>query len=899
MKKLLAALLLLAAPVFGGEDWIPQAVGPFGTLNNTDSPLIINSEKAQDLLNVDITPGGKSVKKRKGFALFSNLTVTTSPVHGTYSFYDSNGNTVDLFFNDIYLSASVAGTAPTVLFSTGTNGATWQCVDSQGFAYCVSSARPIVVKTDGTNDFALTPSANGTMVAVTPERLILAGFASFPNRIDFSKANDFTTWTVGGQPTDPTNFTITAPGSRVTHITYAHGRVYWFKDSSFGYILTGPSLADWQVRTISPNVGTLDNTSVYRDEILYFKGQDAHIYAYDGSNLVKLTRDINGTVSQSQARTSNSWSQTTQVDFEAGSVSTPTWLSTQILSGSVQLATAAALSSFSDTSSSDFGAGTLTTVSTGISNGAVTLSTTAVTLVIQRGAGNITSCDDPEYSSKLFFSTQTIHLSSITTILRRDNDAGEPGDYTPQITDTSFNVLATMTDITSSGITTGASGTSVTSTLSSPITLSPNTSYYYRLVPKGFCYSLDLNLSLLFFVNFNVAYQGNIDTFVTSGNLVSRSFDVGFDTGTWLWGWNTFTANHSAPASTSITYETQTSTNNSNWTTLSSVVSLSTPTSEVRRYIRYKASLTTTANSTSPVLNDVTLAMTSRLRPGGTFYSQIHNASSLTAWDTFGVNKTENGGTINLFVRGSETSIPVLSSTFPWTSIQSGNIPSISTAPYFQAKAEFTAYTATTTPRLDDFTFNWFEGAASDKAYATYHNDAIWWSIASGAGASANNKILRYDLINQGWTIYDIASNGFYLRNQSLYFGSASAGKIFKFGDVDNDNGEAIEAYWKSKDFFGSSPFTDDELTNISVSAGSVASSSMTFTYNVNGSSDTSYTVNLYNPTGSFIKHNKNMPAGRVGNTFSFKFGNDASDQSFEVFGIQYGLRPRSWIPTP
>src|SRR5574343_12612 len=84
-KNLSAFLVLVLASAFAwAEDSAYQVIGPFGNLNNTDSSFVIPSDKAQDLLNVDITPGGKSVKRRKGYSLFSNLTVTTSAVHGVY-----------------------------------------------------------------------------------------------------------------------------------------------------------------------------------------------------------------------------------------------------------------------------------------------------------------------------------------------------------------------------------------------------------------------------------------------------------------------------------------------------------------------------------------------------------------------------------------------------------------------------------------------------------------------------------------------------------------------------------------------------------------------------------------------------------------------------------------------
>ena len=206
--------------------------------------------------------------------------------------------------------------------------------------------------------------------------------------------------------------------------------------------------------------------------------------------------------------------------------------------------------------------------------------------------------------------------------------------------------------------------------------------------------------------------------------------------------------------------------------------------------------------------------------------------------------------------------------------------------------------TSTHTQSMADFTFNWFEGLASDKTYAIYHDNGLWWAVASGTGASANNKILKYDLLNQGWVIHDLPMNGMYERSQSLYFGSVDAGKIFKFGDVDNDNGSAINAYWKSKDFFGTSPFVDKDYKTLSVFAGSVANSSMTVTYSVSGTSSTAVTIPLYNSRRSFVNFNKNLPL-RVGNTINVQFGNNAADQPFEVYGIQVGTNEKVWTTYP
>ncbi len=153
-------------------------------------------------------------------------------------------------------------------------------------------------------------------------------------------------------------------------------------------------------------------------------------------------------------------------------------------------------------------------------------------------------------------------------------------------------------------------------------------------------------------------------------------------------------------------------------------------------------------------------------------------------------------------------------------------------------------------------------------------------------------------MLNQAWLLYDLPCNGFLVRQNRLYFGDSTKGYVYKFGDIDNDNGGAINAYWKSKDFFGGSPFSPQELANISVVGKAVSGSTVTITYSINGSSDVAFYFPLASSNSLFINKNKNIPAGTIAGDYSVKFGNNAADQPFEIYGIQVGIRPKSWVPT-
>lgn len=845
MKKLLPFLLALGLRsfAFAGEDWQAQPIGPFGTLNNRDSSFAIPSEKAQDLLNVNITPGGKSVFKRDGYGSVFSLTFTSSPVHGVYNFFDSSGNDISLFFNDTYLTSSTGGNTPYVLFSTGPSGATYQCTDSLGYAYCANTERNTLTKTNGAIAQSIrTVSSTGTMVATAVTRLAMAGFSDAPSRIDFSADSDFSSWGSGSLGTSPAQFTINAPGAKITHITYAFGRLMWFKDTSFGYILIGkqPYQSDWVIKTVAYDVGTNDNTSVFREGVLYFRGKEGHIYAFDGSNYQLITDEISGTISQSQPRVANTWTQSTSAEFGTGSFNYDFYLDTLTVSGSMQLTFPDEFGSYRDGSNST--KPVWKTIYTGASTGTISGGVSGLVIRSTGGAlGRVTASTIKTIND--FQPGTTISL----TLSRLSPDAvGDLVEF--------YVVLTTQSPTTTNPDSMGSNFYLVFTS-----TFQPTSTFGY----DPYCYLSEISNS-----SDGVLYSSGT-TAVSFRNVL-----IDFYIATTTWQVKVYKYDDK-----SVIY-------------LSTGGTHSWPTGQLFVNLSYKNGVSGAASPYEAVIADFNVYPQT-----GTFISAVNPAPSFSSWSSFNVTSQNGGGSHSFYVRSASNSFTLGSSTPSWTAINSGDVPSLPYGNFMQFKDDLSVFIDTTSPSFSDFSFNWYEGSASDKAYATYFDDKIWWAVTSGAGSTSNNKILLYDLLNSGWLIYDLASNGFLVRNNSLYFGSSAGGYIYKFGDSTSDNGSAINSYWKSKDFFGASPFSNQELANISISAESVSNSSMTVTYTTDGDTEGSYTMPLYNPNGLFRNMNKNLPAGVIGYNYNVKFGNNAADQPFEVFAVQVGIRPRSWIP--
>lgn len=857
---------------------------------------------------MELSAGAKSIKKRKGYGVAFTLSNSTSPVHGVYNFYDTDGSDVSLFFNDRNVNRSVSGQAVSVIYSTATNGVTWQCTDSAGFAYCANTGRDGIFKIDASAISLLSGfTSTGTMVAVTPERLVQSGFSTDPNAILFSKANDFSTWTLGGNPTDPIQFTITAPGSGVKCIAYGHGRVYWWKDSSFGYILEGATQADWRVVTIDPGIGSTNNTYIYREEILYFQAQDGHFYAYDGSQLVQLSKDIANTITATQGRTSGSWIQTSQSDFLSGATSPQGFISSSIVSGQLMP------SSFTvtETTLADFAQGTFSNSTT--TSNSVWLSTVNHPLFDSSSAYGFEGVASTYWTFGTNWSQASSASGTCGTITPRTGSDMAEGIYN-SASGPGIDVIAyaAATDAAASStlfILNSKNCSYTQKTLSaSQFTVPARTSIYLKFFYAGDPAGNYLKSANFIWgggdITFYMAQDSNtsgspfwyvtIDDLnggysVSTGAYTSKSYDTLLSTNLVSVSSVGVTVNDYSPS-----IIIQGSHDNSNWVELGSALT-STSTVVGRRYLRYISSFTVSGSSDAfTTLDNVTLVA----RSTGAYLSAVHNSPNLSSWDTFSTDQVSNDGTLTYSMRSATGAFTVNSSTPAWSDITVGAIPTISTNPYFQVRSSFTITAATQNPTLNSFVVNWFEGSASDKSYAIYHDDANWWSVTSGTGATTNNRILRFDLLNPGWYIYDIGMAGMYIRSQSLYFGSVADGKVFKFGDVDNDNGSAINSYWQSKDFFGANPFLDKNYTRLSSVHPQVSNSTMTVTYTIDGSTATAYNVNLTNANSSFIQKNVNLPQGRTGKTINVKFGNNASDQPWEVFGAQVDYTPKTWVPS-
>lgn len=897
---LFSTLLALLGPrwAFAGD----IVIGSFQGLNTQDNPVALEDGEAQDLLNIGITPGGKSVYKREGYGLHKTLSFSTSAVHGLHYFQDLSGSDIQLYGHDIYLAASVNGASP-VDVATGTVNATWQCTDNSGFAYCVNSSRNTPVRTSGTTGTSTYMGGIplGTMITNTPDRLVVAGVSGAESSLYFSQANTFSNFTIGINSADPFVEVINSPGSRLTHIRYACGKLLWWKDGSFGYSV-GSDQFNIENVTISQNIGTLDNSSDEYNGVVYFRGQDNHIYQYDCSNVTRLSRKITPTVSGSGRRKANSWTQSSQSDWQSGTLAPSGNFSTTASAGDLTV------SSFSatDTSDTDFNQGTSTNVT--YQSGGLIISTNATTLSnYSFETGDLTNWVDggtPDVATSLTGTGGSCSVSSAQdgTYFAYSLGTFGGGAMTVYFSawDASTNIGISTTSISwvnnctwaSRTITIGStylrrkikvhisSDDSGFSTLESDPFIATGTNITFYTAALNTC-SLG-SCKTLAFDNFS----GNVRSTISTATYQSRVFDTGVTAPL-----AAVTANWTA--SEYVPYvELQNSASSSG--PFTKVTGSTGTTVSTTRYLRYISSFTVgTNNDALTTLDDVTVVSKST---GGIYFSPVNTASALSSWSTFGANDQTTGGSLTYYVRASTGLFTVLSSTPNWVAQSKNATVNYATGTYMQVMASFTVTSATTPIALNDFTFNWFEGNSVDKAYIKYWNDYVWIAVSSGT-TGLNNRIQRWDILNQTWLLDDISANGFLVDNNSLYFGSPTAGKIYKYGNgLTTDDSGSINAYWKSKNFAGDDPFVQKNWDQSDFVVKAASPTVMSVIYQLDGSTSTTYSMNLYHPTKTILHKGVNL-SGRIGTFYNVRFGDSSSNPRWEVFGYRSRYTPLPWRP--
>lgn len=924
-------------------------------MDDTNPPATLQNGNAQDALNVEASLTGDALLKRKGFSRSATLTLTTAPVNGSFFFVDPNGNNQKIVCHDRYCAKSTNDAAFSVWLSSAGSPSScvptrWSFATINGFLYGANSCRDPIVQYDGTTVLYPATMPHGAVVEATKDRLVISDVSGFPSSAYYSQSGTYTNFTTGINSADPYVDTIGSPGDRVAGLKYALGKLYLFKTASITACILKDQYAS-QCYPVSNSIGTQDPLSIVEiPEGIVFRGQDRNYWRIDGGGLSVMSKPISNLVASQTSGSQQTNTQTSKSDWDAGTQSPSSSWNTTSVPGSVFPSSI----TFIDASGVSFSSGTMVQMSTQVSLGVLTLSSTSwrddfsdgdytsgqTTWTVTAGAFTIaagglrssTNGTDVINTSVWISSghwnytwyyqesggspTSTCAISGGTVCLSFRFAKQANGDYyAVEVTPAggsgnhAFNLVKNISGVRSTlG---GTTGTNVNGNQTVTFSIDRSTGGLISVYASGVFVAsttdssiytpgyLEMSMQQDFQGGANKTFFQTVDDFYayqyfSSGTFKSQIFDSGYASPIYGPLSSTFTV---IPGQGWVNFfvHASTSPNNDLWTGFKAASdTLRISGIDGFRYFQYLIQDGTYMSSKTITVSAVALPSVTT----GQFTTQcIQPGSNITSWGVLSCAETVAGNGSLVLAIATGTTCGTLATGSYTTQANNATITSgIGAA----MNVRFTSLLTSTTDQAqaDACTAYWNNGFPAPPVWGAFDStkNAIYWTTDINNSAT-NNRVLKYDLNLGEWFPFDLQANAIIRIQNSLYFGDSTGGYWNLYGGVDNDNGSSISAYWKSKDFSGGVPFLDKVFNRISLVVRNQAAGSLTVTYTTSNNASGNYTVSLATTSGAnYVRANQNLTKLSPYEFINVKFAN-ASSIPFEIDGAGIDFTVNGWKP--
>lgn len=253
------------------------------------------------------------------------------------------------------------------------------------------------------------------------------------------------------------------------------------------------------------------------------------------------------------------------------------------------------------------------------------------------------------------------------------------------------------------------------------------------------------------------------------------------------------------------------------------------PAVATKRFMIYSATITTTSPLvTFPQVSNVNIGYEAST---GVFTSACHSIGAVNSFGNLSVSQDlSTGGMISYAICSSANSS---CSPEVCSAITANTQITIATNTYVQTIATFTVTASTQIPKLQSETVQWYSGTKSPPMSSTVWDNRYWLSLATTTSDSTNDAVIV--LSSRGaFSILDIKAGAFAQYKNALYHADATAtGNVYLDNQGFSDNGAAINAYIKTKDFSLGDLAGDDYLEMVYPSALSLGSCPITFQYDM------------------------------------------------------------------
>jgi len=842
-----------------------------------------------------------AVTKRKGFVSCGSLDGYSYT--GMWSYTDASNQAWLIVRASDSIRAASTPCNFTVTIATLTATDTVNAVNAFGRIYFVDPTQG-VYSWNGTSTTYVSGSPRGTLIAEFRNRVWVSGLAvPNGNLLYGSKYLDGTTWTTGSLTTDPVILTVGLQDNfdNVAGLFSGYNDMLTVFKSHSVYGLYGFDQSDFSLRILNREVGLVDQRSVqpYLGGLIFMSQRGVEFF--DGLNATLISKNIKDKIDPATFSSLNQRAvvQTTQADFQAGSSSPTVWgvNFTQVPNSVVVASQAYILTTDADWAT--------TTITNGV----------AINNSVKTATSSITDVADPSFEigsiwaggsgwSRETIGTPTSHCGTL---------GAQSGSWFEQFNGPSSGYTATVSI-------TGTQDSIAYASVSLPYsnsncsyvtaTLTGNTTYQRKEARVKLCVGSDCVQSLPFVysgtdMTFKWASDNGATFFTSNGYMFIDNFSGGRINGPGFditYNLQPGTSNYYLQPDVSWTLDGNTPTvavdqslDGVSWNP-DVITSSGTSAHIIYPYARVRVAVGyTTGNNSNTSIDDITVTV----RSTGTFLSSVINTSNITGWGQFTANQTLNGGTITYYTRSSTSSFTVNSSTPSFVAQTNGGPVAASTGTYTQVRADFVISLATQAPTLTDFTIGWNEGTARPPMASAVYDNRYWLALASTTVATQNTGIF---VLSKGpiWTVFNIQAGALGIYKGNIYHtNNSSNGKVYLDWQGYNDDGAAINAFVRSKDFTPDGFMTDKIVKSLHLLAEPLGSYTLNSAYEVDRSGTLySFSPSTVSELSGVTSLNLPVPASTsyapYGKSLSLRFGNDTVDQPMKVYGgaLVYSPRP-------
>ncbi len=934
MTPLLVISFLLSLPAFsqtGNPSASPQmiSVDRFCGLDTSDPANTIQDCNCQDCLNVESSIRGDSLTKRRGFEQLNTLTIATSPATGNIFYYDTSGNQNVIVCQDLNCELSQNNTAFTTILSTASpTPKYWSLVAANGIAYGANDKQDkVFVYSNGSLTYSNTiPQCK--LLDLTQDRMVCANTSANPNSVNYSKSGDFTTWTTGVNSVDPFADNIGNPGQQITGLINWLGNEYIFTDQS----ITSCQLGDQYTTTcgiVSNKIGTLDPLSlILTPNGIMFHGSDDNFWLYDGLNLVNKTLVINSLLMSTANGKNFSNTQTTKGDWDAGSQSPSGSWSTlsvpgSVLDSSITFNDSSSTSSYANftllyTSTQDVTSGVLsllrstyTTTNGNLTNGNSSGWVLYGSGSYQAGQFSATSCggsDSPasdylgtnlSLSAGNYIGTLSAYAQGGTLIKSCAVTFNTNGLACSYVSDTCDVSIASGTALSGTG-----AGRQVELNITNPqqypgmyVGISyPNWSATSSTAPAANQVSASLSCTSGLQLTALLGKTCLNTNYMPSGTATSINYNTSYISPVY----GTFNVGMSTNSNTAITFKTQTSVDGISFDAGVSVANGAKITSASKQYIKWVGTFTNTlalSSGTPTITSDSLLTATT-----GFFETQCINTTGISSFSEINCATSNMGaGSVTFAVSTGTTcgTIPSITDPNRWTAQTNNSNISVGIGNATAIRFQSLLGSATDQAQVDACTINWVSGSPAPNVFGMYdpQNNSAYWAFSVNQ-STYNTRVLKYDMNLDALYPFGLYANSMLFYNNSIFFGGSNGGYWNELGMTDNDNGQAINAFFKTKDFNCREPFNEAIWQNFSFVTKNEPSGSLTNTWTLDRGTTGNYSVSISTTsTIPYVRSNKLLPLDSPATYANFNIGNNAANQPFEIMGFQIGCYSKPWRP--